>query len=174
MQAMKKKKILTRWQIQLVSRSSFVRCSCFSSDNIHNVSVASLTVFSNIGHVSRVPGSYSRCLTLYPHLFSLLATSSDLTVSVYLGRLPLTNCASSHLCCLVCACALRSTCLWSAELRQRLETLFLMMRSPQTFLVVMTHYHESPHSLHEMHVSYTSQCVSALSHTSLPRSVIML
>ena len=129
---------------------------------------------SNIGHVSRVPGSYSRCLTLYPHLFSLLATSSDLTVSVYLGRLPLTNCASSHLCCLVCACALRSTCLRSAELRQRLETLFLMMRSPQTFLVVMTHYHESPHSLHEMHVSYTGQCVSALSHTSLPRSVIML
>ena len=129
---------------------------------------------SNIGHVSRVSGSYSRCLTLYPHLFSLLASSPDLTVSVCLGRLPLTNCASSHLCCLGCACAERPTCLWSADTRQRLETLFLMMRSPQTFLVVMTHYHESPHSLHEMHVSYTGQCVRPLSHTSLPRSVIVL
>ena len=61
------------------------------------------------------------------------------------------------------------TCLWSAQRRQRVETLFLVMRSPQTFLVVMTHYHKSLHSLHEMHVSYvhvhTGQCVIVMSHT---------
>ena len=70
-------------------------CSCFSSDNIHNVSVTSSPPESTIGHVSLgiIPEVY---LTLYPDLFSLLAASLT-CLRVRVSRLPLTNCASSHL-----------------------------------------------------------------------------
>ena len=45
-------------------------------------------------------------LTLYPDLFSLLAASLT-CLRVRVSRLPLTNCASSHLWCLLRACAVR-------------------------------------------------------------------